>query len=178
MTFHIWWRRDAWNPGFRWAVQQSRTCVSLSWGSGWLLAGLKETFKWELTSPLRSPLFSPFSHKRFLVTVYFLCYFEHRRLLWQNYGLILSGSGSQSSSKPVCDHRNRGQSQAMRLVPSKCVFWNFHHAVPRGLWVKNGRRERVFSNFRLDCVFHPYLDWKRDLRKKEEKVYPGKQWKI
>lgn len=43
MTFHIWWRRDAWNPGFRWAVQQSRTCVSISWGSGWLLAGLKET---------------------------------------------------------------------------------------------------------------------------------------
>lgn len=119
--------------------------------------------------------------KRLLVILYFLCYFKHKNVLWQNYDLSLE----QVVVPRVL--RSLGVAAEAKGDRARLQDW---HPEPRSVasetslrshgacGVKSGREETAFSNFRFDFPLSSGLGLEKKnprRKKKEEKVYPGRR---
>lgn len=162
------------------ATQQSRTYLGISQGFGWPSEILKEILNFFSDfSPIISllPLFPHYScWKETLVILYFLCYLKHKNFLWQNYGHILEQVVVLRAlwNLYVATESQRWPGRARGLTPRTpfCFFWNLH-VLPWDFWVKSGKEETAFSNFRFD--FH--LSSGLGLEKKKKKIWGGKKKK-
>lgn len=156
-------------------MQENGTHFSISQGFGWPLQVSEEILKFPPTFLLSSPLLhflTPVFDKRLLVRLYFLCYFKHTTLLWQNYGLIL---GQVGSSESVCRCRKaKGDGVGLQNwypQPPPSVSSEASTTCARGACgLKVGGKKQPFPT--CDLIFTFHCTW---IGKKKKKTWGGKK---